>query len=250
MSVNDIKRKRGIMSSTENSPENTTKRPTTQRNNYMSGEHCFTAILKEINDKLNQMATKEDIKSLIKDVTKLKNTCNSLNEEMESSRKREEILEQRIEKLEMQIKRKNIIVHGLHSATINDAINEIKLIYKDVMGIKTSSIEKITNIFFIGNQKENKTLLMEIPNYEINKEIFNNAKKLKGTNISIQRDLPYNVRKRRANLRKYAAKIKEVNQSLNVIIKGDAICIDDEKFIWNTNLNKLMCGENDALKIK
>jgi hypothetical protein len=79
------------------------------------------------------------------------------------------------------------------------------------------------------------------------KNILRNAYKLKGTKVSVQRDLPREVRQRSGALSKIRDQLKGLPNVTLKLFNGE-LMVNEERFQWDLQSEKLMHEEMDGLE--
>lgn len=148
-----------------------------------------------------------------------------LNEKIKTLENENIQLKNKLEFLERDQKKNNILVYGLELAedfTVDDVCEilsqslEVSISHFDINDLYILSIPKNPiKIELISNLKK--------------REIFNNCKKLKGTTIGISGDLTYRQRQDNKLLRHHLGKARE-NKTQKSFIKGNKLYVGDKEY--------------------
>lgn len=96
------------------------------------------------------------------------------------------------------------------------------------------SIENINDSYVLNIPKN--PLKLELISTLKKKEIFNNCRKLKGTNIGISNDLTFQQRQEQKELRQYLTEARR-NKNQKSFIKGNKLYIGEEEYTLDTLQN-------------
>lgn len=213
-------------------------------------ESLFDKKFSELEQK---MVTKEEftklsqeITNIGEDITAVKNDCDGMKAEINQTQKKETQLQKQIDQLEVKLKQNNLIFRGLDIINANNLINEIKIFCSEVLEINIPVL--IENAYVMGDIK-NKMVLVQFSSYGTVNIILQNANKLKGSSISIQRDYPNNVRIRRSILYVIQKTIKNENPNVKVNLRVDTLFIENLPFFWNEEKELLLQGENNGFDV-
>lgn len=200
----------------------------------MSRDDLFNMICGIFDNKMNNVATKEDINSIENELQELRNENKELRKEVDTQRLK-------IEELDDNQRKNNLIFRGLSlskSTETNDLIAQLKQFCN-----KTLCLNKevnIVNAFPINKTSKQSIIKVQFSSSADSHVVMSNAKKLKGSNISIQRDLSIASRGRRAKYYKIKTAILQNNKKSKIVIKNSYIAIDNELFFWDLNKNILL----------
>lgn len=180
--------------------------------------------------KLKNIATKEDLSVISKEVNALRTENQGLKKEMDALKSNSFELHQtvrnqqkKLEILEKKAKRNNVVVSGLAGGTYNEITAEIDDILANVLNVEVKRLH-VSKL-----NKEGTRCCVELETTKESQLILKNSGKLKGTNKYIRRDWTqtedkcrYHVRSlRRACMRK---------EGTNCRLAGGSIIIDGKQF--------------------
>lgn len=135
-------------------------------------------------------------------------------------------LQDKYEKLEKELRKNNIIVFGLDAPArnldkfITDSLNQL-------LNINLTSSD-INNVYTLGKQTGKKPVIVKFVSYLRKQEVLRNAKKLKGSNISIAEELTLEERKENKILAQHLKKAR--SKKLNAFIKNQTLFVNGQKY--------------------
>lgn len=150
-------------------------------------------------------------------------------------------LELKIDDLENQSRRSNLLVFGVpesekeNNANLDKLINET--IITDILKCSPVAIERIHRLGKPRPNKQRPIILKLVDSREKN-TILKSCSKLKGTNYSISEDFSARVRDIRKKLWNYGKPKKEAGDK--VALAYDKLWINDEPFYWDDVSNKVI----------
>lgn len=184
-------------------------------------EESLDKLWRKICDKIESCKNelKNEIKAsearVILEIENIKARLNKLEKENSE-------LANRVEAIEKQNKKKNILVFGL----VRQEEIDIKKVCEEInRSLGTNITEKdISDFFYLGN-KEKSPLKLEFVSYNTKRDIFKNIKALKGTKLVIANDLTSKQQTEQKILRKHLALARQ-NNSTNSYIRGSKLYIN------------------------
>ncbi|XP_072389612.1 uncharacterized protein [Diabrotica undecimpunctata] len=139
--------------------------------------------------------------------------------------------EVRIEILERQARRKNIVIQGVkenQTESEQETINKIKGIMK-IIGVQTNLDEELVEMRRIGRQGDPQNvprpIILEMKQEATRMEILKAAKNLRGTKIYINEDFPKKILQERKHLLKLMKMVRHAKKPEEK--KGNARTIND-----------------------
>lgn len=197
-------------------------------------------ILENLDGKLCNLATKNDILPITNSIGKLVEENKLLKEEISVLARRNEQLLNRVVDLEDRGRRNNLIFKGLaFDCDCTDFVSIIKSFCIEYLGCSESIW--INRAHPLGNVKS-RTLIAHFPNDADLNFILYNAKKLKGTKFIIHRDFSRETRVVRSRLLDIRKEILKVKPKLRVVVAHDRLIVGETTFKWDSN-NGLMFGD-------
>lgn len=200
---------------------------------------------KAINDILDKFA--KDIHSHIKE---LKETCSDTNGKITAIEKivvelkkqnlemqvKVETLESKVEFLERQFKKNNIIYFGI-SETKEESLPILEqktiAIISEMQKVHIKP-DDIANLYRIGkdnNGRHPRPVFIALASFKKKMEILSNRSKLKGTDIFVNDDLTPKQREVRKNLQIHARRLRE--EGKRVSIRGDKVIVHSDSYDVN-----------------
>lgn len=183
----------------------------------------------------------EKLSTLSGDVENLKEQNNQLKQEVEDLKVDKDVDRRRISQLEKQIKSKNLILKGLNAkSSVNSVVNKI---YFDKLKLPKSVKIRYTKKLYERNDK--MAVLAELDSSQSVQSALQNAKKLAGTSIYVERDLTQEKQKDKRVMLQLKKDIVAVSKSHRIAVISDRIRVKDKWFRWNKE-KKLVCGQEEA----
>jgi hypothetical protein len=204
----------------------------------MEVEVLLSKISAIIDLKLENLALKKQMDCISKRVDDLEKENVQLKLERDSRVKRESEVFRRMVTLEVTQREKNLMLYGLEAAELN--ISGIAVFLEKALGVSTAG--SISAIRLIG-----KGALVEFHSGMMARDILRNAYKLKGTKVSVRRDLPREVRQRSGALSKIRDQLKGLPNVTLKLFNGE-LMVNEEWFQWDLQSEKLMHEEMDGLE--
>lgn len=159
-------------------------------------------LIKQFDEKINGfkndlLLAKTEIRNLKDENTKLKHTINGL---------------------EKTLKNNNIVIFGIPPKKKESRLDLAKSVldkFEALLHI-SCSLNEVVDIYRVGKRAESSPVIVKLCSIITKDKILRNCSKLKGTGLFITRDLPYDERQSKKELRKYyqAALKKSVNAKL------------------------------------
>lgn len=200
-------------------------------------------ILKEIKDEMTEcrkemQKNNEEIRALREDMAKMKKEWES---EKETLNNRLNLTENKLEKLEREKIRNNLVITGIKVDTEDK--NVLKEAATTFIRQQLSVEANIIKAYKIGEQK----CMLEMGSFENKLEILKNTPKLKGSKVYMDSALTYNERNIQRIIRSTAKSEKE--NGAKVKIGYQKIEIDGKILRWDNKQQKLLeCPQNENSK--
>lgn len=192
-------------------------------------------IIRTITDLTNKQT--EILKNEIRDIKK------RINRDKEQIQGEIYKLKEKYEYLEKSLKKNNIIIFGLE-VTDNNLLKYTLNIFKSHLKIDITEND-ISDIYSIGKNKDKRPVVVKFVSFLKKKQVLNNARGLKGTNIVISEDLTVEERVRNKILRKHLQIARE--KKLNAYIKNNRLYINGD--VYNAEQLEGKEGENNEIII-
>lgn len=179
--------------------------------------------------------SKQELQTAIK---QLSATIDNLHKTVTDLRGQNCNLERRLEGLERQSRKNNIIVFGLENTNHRNTelANWIISKLESLLEV-TVSLQEINNVYYIGkHDSPNRPVIVQFSSYLTKIKIFKNLFKLKGKNISISHDLSPEDRKINKVL---VSNLKEAkSKKLAAYIKGNKLHIGEEVYSYQQLIDR------------
>lgn len=217
----------------------------------MAIEDLMTQMSSLMDEKLKNIPTKQDVEEIKATVGDLSDKMDVLKTENDSLRAEVEQLKVEKEKdhhtitfLEDHIKRNNIVFRG---------INTNKSLFQAVKDCckKNLKITKEINILSVRKLFENDGKLgvvVEFSSVDDVREIFANVKNLKGSKISLDRDLSKDRQQDKRVMLELKKQIHKLKPSCPVMVRNEKMKVERQWFKWN-NQKQLMCGKDQGIEM-
>lgn len=223
------------------------------------GNMSTAALMKLMNDtmsmlldkKIANLPTKSDIMEIKNNIEGVKEEVTRLSEENKTMKAEIKLLkeindanERKLERLDVQSRRKNIIVRGLplksslYGAVKDFFRNKLKI----NMDVEIEYVKKLKQ----ANDK--MTVLIELKSGKMIADIFKNTKHLAGSTIFVERDLCGIRLERKKIMMQLKKEILQVDKSKKIGIRGDQLVVGGKIFFWTGN-DELMCGQRKGKEV-
>lgn len=188
-------------------------------------ENVFDEIISAKNEIIS---TKNELRNsisasetrLLLEITELKSKVSHLERENET-------LRVRLERVERSSNKKNLIIFGIGGKTTDITADNLCQKLSNLLDIKIKG-EDVSDFYPLGRSDESP-LKVELVSYSTKRAILSNAKKLKGTGISIKSDLTSQQRDDLGKLKKHLTEAR-ANYSCISYIKGRTLVIGEEVY--------------------
>jgi hypothetical protein len=227
------------------SPEETHSAKRIDKKKMATIEEITATMITLFDTKLKTVASKDDMTEIKTELSALRTEIGlvkaenaTLKNTLDEMKKREKSMIEAITKLEKNSRQNNLVFKGIKTSTSLTPEENVKNICKDMLKLQQEI--KFKRVFRLDKRLDDKMIvLVECDSGNDVGSILRNAKLLKGSEISIQKDYPKELREKCSIIRKLAKNISEKNQSINVKIRDERIYIEKECFTLN-NENKLI----------
>lgn len=146
----------------------------------------------------------------------------------------------RIEWLEQQARKLNLIIRGLPNSVNPNA--EVQKLLKDTLKISGGvDIQSVKKLYDEGN---NMTVILELADANSVANILKSTRNLSKTKISIEKDLTKGGRERRAAMAQLRKEILQTDKNKLITLRGDQLKIENKYFYWKSG--ELMCENKNG----
>jgi len=195
-----------------------------------------------LDNKLANLATKEDVGRLTGQVSQLTEENERLKLEVKGLKLQEKKILDKLTDLESRSRRNNLIFRGLEwGKHLNDFKGLVSRFCAENLG--TGGNLWVNRAHPLG--KSGDAIIAHFPQDDDIEYIMSRAKVLKGTKYKIHRDFPWETRKRRAMLAGVRAEVQKVVGQRRMPLAVDRLVIDGCRFSWEND--KLLAGRQDGI---
>ena len=200
--------------------------------------------------KLQNVATKEDIRGLASkintlhiDVENLKEENAALKSEIECMKNQNRMKNADLNRLIDQDKKKKLIFKGLE--TTNPKV-DVQTVCKEKLAIRDVEVKSATKLF---ERRGKATVIADFGSEDAAYKILRNSYKLAGTPIIVERDLNNDKRIKKQIMLRIKKDILTIDSHLKIFVRDDLLKIENKWFRYN-NQNEFVCGsENGKIEI-
>lgn len=193
----------------------------------------FKELIKSTNDEIL-----EKYDALLEEVGLLK-------EELKTVKERNNFLENEVNNMEKRQKRKNIVLKGLDSR--DNPHQAVDNVCKNILKVPSIVIKEARKTFE-GNGK--MTVVAELDNEGMVHEALKNSKHLRGTTISLDKDLARDGREKKAVMFNVKKTLMEIDPSKKILVRNDRMRVENEWFHWDGNRNIMTNQDNGKAVLK
>uniref|UniRef100_T1HQG8 Uncharacterized protein n=1 Tax=Rhodnius prolixus TaxID=13249 RepID=T1HQG8_RHOPR len=184
------------------------------------------------------LARKEDLDELKIQFSALQDENRFLRASVENLQKRNDTLEYRLEVMENEGRKNNLLFKGLNNRDVEDS-EFISTFCKDVLKVPVS-LHDIANVYKINIGNSGKHLLkVTFTRANTVREVLKNTKKLKGSGFFIDRDYSFAVRARRKHLLQFRKELLQKDKTKRIVLRRDILYVEGKKYIWCELDNKV-----------
>ena len=214
------------LSPSEHTSSNISKKQLTTKMVNSSGDvfswdmmrQCLDETLdKKLEEKLANVARKDDLDGIIKDLVELKNENIGLKKEIHK-------LTSRIEAIDRRTRSSNIVVNGLECNNLTEAKDKFIKLGSGVLGINVA----VNNAVML----KRNCFMFNLESVAMVQKVLSSSGLLKGRPIYIQKDYTSREQHVRYNLRQVSKSIKNKNKSLKIKQGDQCIFINDVRLTW------------------
>lgn len=203
------------------------------------------SFLDQINVKLENLASKEDIKMLSNSLDALTVENKLLKSKVDQLEQSNLELKRRIVDFEDRSRRNNVIFKGLQYSAKDNLRDVIKNFCLNYFGNRENLW--INRVHPLGPRQDNAPVIAHIPHDEDIQFIMKNAHKLRGTKYFVQRDFSVETRNKRAVLFAIRKEVKNLKPEERISVIYDRLFIRNTRFHWDEVLG-LRCGHQDGVE--
>lgn len=189
--------------------------------------HCNSDIYDKI-VKLNQ------------DVTKLQEENVKILKELEEYKQKTLTLERDLMMVDKRQKRNNVIFKGLNEDASPKTV--IEGVCSQVLEVPNIVVKETRKTF---NRDGKMNVIAELESENMVNDLLRNSSKLKGSEISLDRDLTRDAREKKSAMLKIKKELNGMDSSKKIVVRDDRMKVENRWFYWSGE-KKLMCGSEDG----
>lgn len=133
---------------------------------------------------------------------------------------------------EQKDKERNVIVKGWRSVMREGEALDERTVTRAVLGRAMKLNVEIEEVQWYGKDEERKVLMVKLKSREDKREVMVNKKRLKGTKVFVDDDIPREEREVTQKLMALKAKLKGKNKDMDVWVSRRQIKVDGEWYTW------------------
>lgn len=209
--------------------------------NKSSIEQLMESFNKLLDSK--KFSTKEDIDKLEGTIMSLKLENQKLQEEIVALKQSEEKGKRRMDYLENMFKQNNLLFRGFSDSQDRSCTETIVKLCNEVLEVDVNQQDVIHARWVGPKGLENRPILASFSQTSKVFSILRNTRKLRGTNLSIDRDLCKRTRWQRGKLLRIKKEVKSINKNIRVSVGGSQLWVNNVKFYWEDNVGLMHKGK-------
>uniref|UniRef100_A0A0A9WRA0 Uncharacterized protein n=1 Tax=Lygus hesperus TaxID=30085 RepID=A0A0A9WRA0_LYGHE len=210
----------------------------------------FTKLLdnriEPLDKALKTVVKKDDLVKISTMMEGLKEENRILKEEVARLRGENVSLDEKLEALDRKTRRNTIVLKGAEEKPNEDLLQGVCRLFGEVMGLKGVNI---VGAYRVGKKvdKTPRPVIVDLPNSYTASNVIMTSNKLKGTGISVSRDMSADCRQRCNRMLKLRWCIRNTIPSLQIPMKinHDRLIVDGVAFHWRCDT--LMCKSGDGV---
>lgn len=186
----------------------------------------------KLDSQFKKLASKEDVNNLKSYIERLLEENKSLKLCVDKLQEKNKNLEQRIEYLEHIHRKNNLVFIGLNDSNETGRKLISQFCY-DNLGIEIlpDEIERVIKIKI--PNKETYLHRVTFCNNQTVEKILGNSKKLKGTQVYINKDYTFTIRRKRRMLFRCRQEMLQKDNSKKIFIRNDTLFVDNKQYYWD-----------------
>lgn len=204
--------------------------------NENSWDHLLGRIEEMFDNKLKNIATKQDLNGVHQELIKLRAENVEMRAEISQLKQNEKTLMKRIHMTEKLSRRSNIIVSGVTGKDNNEVQQSFAELCKKVLQVNAQTMN---------TRKINATnYCVELSSANEVGMILSNGHKLKGTGVYVRKDYTAEESTQRYKLRQIKNCLKNVNNN-QVQIKGTTLIIENKRYEWSIEDSQVVADKQE-----
>ncbi|BES99733.1 Hypothetical protein NTJ_12550 [Nesidiocoris tenuis] len=195
-------------------------------------QKLLDAMSKMMDEKMAKLATKTDFESLKGEIKGLRDENKLLREEINAMRRAARQTERRVEILETQLRKNNLVLRGINYQPNADLLQVVKHFFANVLLVgKEILIESVRRIG--PRSGAGGMLIVSLAMYQDKWLLIKAAPRLNGTGYSVSQDFPFSVRQRRSKLLRVRAELRKQKPGLVGLLRLDKLIVDNVAYDWD-----------------
>lgn len=172
----------------------------------------------------------DKIINLRKEIDELKEVNEKITKEMLEWKEKTLLLERDLTQIDRRQKRSNIVLRGLNDSQAPRAT--VEDLCSNVLKVDDVKVKDVRKTF----QKNGKmTVVAELADADMVNSVLKSTVNLKGSSISIDRDLTRESREKKSVMMKLKKDLLEQDTSKKIIVRDDRLKVDNNWFYWNAD---------------
>lgn len=207
----------------------------------LTQEQLMASLSILLDNKLAHLATKDDVSQLSGRVAELSAENQALKEKVKCLKSSEKLILEKLLDLEGRSRRNNLIFKGLKWVGRNPDFREVvRRFCNEVLGADDRVF--VNRAHPLG--KDRSAIIAHMPNDCDVEYIMSQVRRLKGSDYVVHRDLPREVREKRARLMAVRAEIERVAGKKKMPMVYDHLFVDGRRLTWEDG--QLRAGQDDG----
>lgn len=196
---------------------------------------------KKFDEKLRNIATKNDIITINENIAVLKEDNENMKKQIHELKMNQEYLNKKVEGLDKAHRSFNVLVAGIkdvHFMNVSEMKKEINELFAKILNVDV----QICRVYKTNANKDMCTVELNTVNDAY--KVLTCSGKLRGSGIYIQKDFTVEENKQRYQLRQVKKWLLQNKHGTKVIIRGTALIVNDRRYKYYSN--NILTTYNDA----
>lgn len=170
------------------------------------------------------------------DVKKLQEENEKISAELTEYKQRTALLEHDLAQVDKKQKRSNVIFRGLEESS--SPKSSVEQVCSQIMEVPNIAVKEAKKTY---NRNGKMTVCVELNDESMVYNLLKNSSKLKGSSISVDRDLTRDAREKKTAMLFLKKQLFAIDNTKKVIVRDDRMKIENDWFYWNRE-KQLMSG--------
>ncbi|BES98513.1 Hypothetical protein NTJ_11331 [Nesidiocoris tenuis] len=203
----------------------------TQKDLDVLYEKLMVGVNASLKTELASFASKAEISELVAKFDGLARENAELRREMQSIKVENRQLKEAVDSLDLKLRKNNLVIRGLEAGRETDAKISVERFLEDIAG--EGPAVKVSNAYLRGGRGGARpAILAELSSDQDVYRVLSRAGKLRGTGISITRDLPAEVRMRSNRMLRLRWEIRKIAPQTRMSLRTDKLWVNDKRLVW------------------